>query len=573
MVILPILTREARRAAKRPAMYRFRLGAVVVAVVIGVYLLFQTRHWTASAAIGRDIFQILVWIGFAFCLLSGVLFASGLLCQERRDGSLALLFLTRLTGLDVVLGKLTAILLITVQVTLGLIPVMALCIPLGGVAFAEFCRAVAVLIATLSLSLTTGLFVSALNRELSRSVLITFAAVTIPTVAFGFLDSALRASFPGTAIGVVLPGLAPLMTSFLDEQYAATPQAFELCLAYQFLLSSLLLALAGRMLKRLSIDSSPSSQRFARFFHTWATIPPDERRDLMRRNPIYWLSQRQRWRWLSTWIIFCVLLIFWFFALEHFAFQRGARLFTIFVIAPTLHLLLKIAMAAESASRLASARSGELELLLATPLTSGQIIRGHQRGLLRQFLWPITTMVVIDLIFAFAYGHGTTQRDAAYILGYLFIYSLGISMIIDAPALATVGLWQGLRSENNWQALQRTVLQVLGRPFLVYGFTALVLIVPLLGILQSRFERIHLPSVDFWIVGLMLYWWLVRFVTNAFAERRARFDLKTFLRFIAADPEAARAVLDRPRRRAAHPMKPYVRTEFRRAGAQKGAAT
>ena len=545
-------------------MYRFLLGAVVVAVVIGVYLLFQARHWTASAAVGRDIFKTLVWIGFAFCLLSGVLFASGLLCQERRNGSLALLFLTRLTGLDVVLGKLMAILLITVQVTLGLMPVMALCIPLGGVAFAEFCRAVAVLLATLSLSLTTGLFVSALNRELSRSVLITFAAVTVPTVAFAFLDSALRAAFPGTAIGVLIPGLAPLMTSFLDEQYAATPQAFELCLAYQFVLSALLLALAGRMLKRLSIESSPSSQWFERFFHTWAKIPPDERRELMRRNPIYWLSQRLRWRWLSTWIIFCVLLMLWFFALEHFAFQRGARLFTIFIIAPVLHLLLKVAMAAESASRFSSARNGELELLLAAPLTSGQIIRGHHRGLIRQFLWPIVTMVAVDLIFAFAYGHGTDSRDTAYILGYLFIYSLGISMIIDAPALAAVGLWQGLQSGNNWLALQRTVLQVLGMPLLIYGISAVVLIVPLTSILQSRFERLHIPSVDFWIVGLMLYWWLVRFVTNAFSERKARFKLKTFLRFIAADPEAAGAVLEPPRHPLARRM-PYAHAKLRRS--------
>src|SRR5687768_4536919 len=180
MAIVPILARVARRAAKRPAIYRFRLGAVVFAVLTGVYLLTQARFWTSSATVGRDIFQILVWIAFAFCLLSGVMFASGLLCQERRDGSLALLFLTRLTGLDVILGKLTAILLITGQVAFGIFPVLALCIPLGGVSFAEFWRAAAVLLATLSLSLTSALFVSAVNRELSRSVLISFAIITIP---------------------------------------------------------------------------------------------------------------------------------------------------------------------------------------------------------------------------------------------------------------------------------------------------------------------------------------------------------------------------------------------------------
>src|SRR5262245_24905459 len=120
MILVPILAREAARAAQRPALYRCRLGAVILAVIAGGYLLTQSRLWTVSAAIGREIFVVLIWLGFAFCLLAGVLFSSGLLCQERREGSLALLFLTRLTGLDVVLGKLTAILLLTGQVALGL---------------------------------------------------------------------------------------------------------------------------------------------------------------------------------------------------------------------------------------------------------------------------------------------------------------------------------------------------------------------------------------------------------------------------------------------------------------------
>src|ERR1051325_4844158 len=186
MISIPILAREAKRAAKRQVIYRFRLGAVVLAVFTAGYLLRQITRWTSSAAIGHDIFQVLVWIGFGFCLLSGVLFSSGLLCQERRDGSLALLFLTHLTGLDVILGKLTAILLITRQVVLALFPVLALCTALGGVSIGEFWRATAVLLATLSLSLAIGLFVSALNRELSRSVLISFALITIPTAAVGF---------------------------------------------------------------------------------------------------------------------------------------------------------------------------------------------------------------------------------------------------------------------------------------------------------------------------------------------------------------------------------------------------
>jgi ABC-type transport system involved in cytochrome c biogenesis permease component len=563
-MILPILAREARRAAQRPAIYRFRLASVFIAVFTAAYLLAPSGLWTSSAAVGRDIFQILVWLGFAFCLLAGVLFASGLLCQERRDGSLALLFLTRLTGLDVVVGKLTAILLVTCQVALGLFPVLALCIPLGGVSIGEFWRAAAALLATLVLSLGIGLFVSALNRELSRSVLISFAAITIPTAIIGFLDALIRQSFPGTHVGAVLPGLVPLMTSLLDPQYVATPGAFESLLASQFILAALLLMLGGRMLKRLSIQGPPAPSPRAHIIHSRCAMPAQERRELLHRNPVYWISQRHRWRWLSTWTIFCLLIVIWFYALEYFRFAPAARLVIICAIAPLLHLLLKVSMAAESASRLAGARGGELELLLSTPLTSGQIIRGQQRGLMRQFLWPIITMLAVDLIFALTYGRVSNQRDDASIFGYLFIYTLGVSMIIDAPALAWVGLWQGLRCDKTIQAVHRAILQVIALPLIIYFLSLAVIVGPLFALLQP--SALDSPPSSVWSIGLILWWFLLSFVSNTLIGRNAQFHLKTFLRFIAADPRAADAMLDPATRRRRAQHIPPLRG-LRRAGA------
>jgi hypothetical protein len=553
MILTPILAREAARAAKRPIIFRLRLAAVVVAVATAGYVLRGATLWTSSSALGHDIFQVLIWIGFAFCLLSGVMFASGLLCQERRDGSLAVLFLTHLTGLDVVLGKLTAILLITCQVVLGLFPVLALCMALGGVSFGEFWRAAGVLLATLSLSLGVGLFVSALNRELSRAVLISFALIVLPTATLGFFDAMLREAFPGTTVGILLPGVVPLMTSISDEAYSATPAAFERCLAFQFLLSALLLVLGGLMLKRLSIQSGPSSSWISRMLHAQSAMPPEERCKLLHRNPMYWISQRHRWRWLSTWTIFCVLLVLWFYALEYLQFMPGAKVFILFAVAPFLHLLLKLAMAAESVSRFAGARTGELELLLCTRLTSGQIIRGQQRGLLRQFMWPIITMLAVDVIFALAYSRLTGPRDLTSNVGCLLIYTLGISMVIDAPALATVGLWHGLRCEKIVEALRRTILQVVILPLFIFFPGLLLFFGPLASAFQSPLEGLD-SLTDFWVIGLILWSWLVSFVINAIIQRAARFHLKTFLRFIAADPHGARAVLDGRARHIRRPL-------------------
>jgi hypothetical protein len=51
--------------------------------------------------------------------------------------------------------------------------------------------------------------------------------------------------------------------------------------------------------------------------------------------------------------------------------------------------------------------------------------------------------------------------------------------------------------------------------------------------------------------------WLVSFVINAIIQRAGRFHLKSFLRFIAAGPHGARAVLDgRTRHNRARPLPP-----------------
>src|SRR5687768_12460612 len=227
MVIYPILGRELKRAARKPLLYWLRTGAVVGGVVAGISLLYGTQFWHSGAAVGRELFQITIWAAFILCLLSGVLFTSTLLCEERREGSLALLFLTRLKGFDVLLGKLAAIGLLASQIVLGLFPLIALCIVLGGVSLAEFWRAVQLLLVTLLFSLSVGLFVSALNKQVSRAVLLTFGAVVLSTTLVFAADWMARNAVGPWHVGPVVPGLLPAMTVLLDPFYSLPPQSFE----------------------------------------------------------------------------------------------------------------------------------------------------------------------------------------------------------------------------------------------------------------------------------------------------------------------------------------------------------
>src|SRR5437762_6345486 len=61
-----------------------------------------------SAMHGRYLFRALFGFAFVYCLFIGARLTADCLSEEKRDGTLGLLFLTDLKGYDVVFGKLAA---------------------------------------------------------------------------------------------------------------------------------------------------------------------------------------------------------------------------------------------------------------------------------------------------------------------------------------------------------------------------------------------------------------------------------------------------------------------------------
>ena len=109
MTVLPIVERELRVAARRSSTYWLRVTAAFVAIaVFGWVLLTLLRDQVPSAAHGRYLFRCLFGLAFAYCLFIGARLTADCLSEEKREGTLGLLFLTDLKGYDVVLGKLAA---------------------------------------------------------------------------------------------------------------------------------------------------------------------------------------------------------------------------------------------------------------------------------------------------------------------------------------------------------------------------------------------------------------------------------------------------------------------------------
>ena len=138
-------------------------------------------------------FAALKWIAFVFASCVGIFLTSDSLSEEKRDGTLGLLFLTDLRGFDVVLGKLMSQSLQAFYGFLAALPILALPIMIGGVTGIEFGRSMLVLCNTLFLSLSIGLLVSSMSREVIKAMnaafLLTFLfLVLLPWADWGWRD-------------------------------------------------------------------------------------------------------------------------------------------------------------------------------------------------------------------------------------------------------------------------------------------------------------------------------------------------------------------------------------------------
>src|SRR5438552_2439073 len=170
MTFLPIVQRELRAAARRKSTFRIRSWTAILAIIVSFFSL--TFLWLARGrgSLGNPLFTYLTSYAFGLCLLAGVFLTADCLSEEKREGTLGLLFLTDLQGYDVVLGKFVAMLVNALYGLLALLPITAIPLLLGGVTGVEFWRTALALVNALFVSLAAGIFISAWARDAQRAM-------------------------------------------------------------------------------------------------------------------------------------------------------------------------------------------------------------------------------------------------------------------------------------------------------------------------------------------------------------------------------------------------------------------
>ena len=434
-----------------------RVGAAAVAVALVTLMLVVNVGFSTPGSLGHWLFEMLAWPAFIYTLLAGVWNTADCLSEEKREGTLGLLFLTDLKGYDVVLGKLLATSLKNFYALLALFPPLAITFCLGGVTGGEFWRLVLLLTNTLFFSLTVGMLASAVSRDEQRAWTRALALLLI------------------LGAGPVLAFLAVFASSY-------TPGIFWNSLLAVHGASWLLLALASAILPHAwqdrplpGVRPSPgaATHKFTQCFSIlrWPLASSAQARahpeaKLLFLNPVLWLAARQL-KSFNGYLWLVILL------------AGGTGLITIvlgppaadiggflIVAALALHYLLALWAAFQASHVFAAARSaGILELLLCTPLTVSQIAEGYFRGLERAFSRPIAVLLASEG--AIAIGIVAFSGQNAGFLGLPLLIGAGFCMamfVSDLFAVGRFGMWMGLSCKKPGQAFAKTVLYVMVLP-------------------------------------------------------------------------------------------------------------
>ena len=98
--------------------------AALLGMVISFFYLLMFMLAGPSRSAGNFMFTFLSWYTLLTTLLAGIFLASDSLSEERREGTLGLLFLTDLKSYDIVLGKFMAVSLNAFYGLLAVFPVL-----------------------------------------------------------------------------------------------------------------------------------------------------------------------------------------------------------------------------------------------------------------------------------------------------------------------------------------------------------------------------------------------------------------------------------------------------------------
>jgi ABC-type transport system involved in multi-copper enzyme maturation permease subunit len=411
MTALPIIERELRVASRKAESYWSRSGVVLGLGLLWLPALMGTFGTTTE--LNTFVFNGMLWAGFAVSCLA-FLFTADAISRERREGTLGLLFLSRVRAGDLLLGKIGSsgskgLCMLAAFLPMLMIPVLA-----GGVTGGEAFREGLVLLNTFWFSLCVGLWASAGSTDafvaIRRACLFVVVVVLVPFMGsycakslINFTNSPFgpHVDFASIQNVQVISPIGALGYG-REMMYKISSFPFWISLGIVQGLAWLLLLFTGLRL-RGSLREAPAIKTNPKSSTAQTDIPIKKRLRFLHAysNPVDWLAQHQRGILTTLWLAAIIEVLY--FA-SSWAIFRGVLTFGwssvmywviwFFASASTDALFTR----AGSQFFYESKRSGHLEMLVTTPLGPRGVMEGQWSALKKMLAWPVAIALTAMLL-------------------------------------------------------------------------------------------------------------------------------------------------------------------------------
>jgi hypothetical protein len=425
MTFLPVIARELRRRSRRRLTYWTRVGVALGAVLVAIPPFISSDLWGSAnpADTGEEAFNSIVAVLFVICAAACLITADAI-GQERRDGTLGLLILTKVRGVDLLLGKLGSGGIAALGALATCMPVLMLPVLAGGVTGGEAFRKGLALMSTLSFALALGLLSSASRTERFKAARLAVAG----SVCFTMVPWLVWLVASQSALWAT--GVSPLVLTVCagDSEYRREPEFFWWSLSMVNAMACMFLLVAAVRMRRSWSDKeedfglAPSG--------TIRPVPLPKRwrfREAEFTEPITWLVSHQKgFRLLPWWavLIFALYLGISWMSVQGWVDLSQSVFWLVYAVASAgTDALLAIAA---SQFFLESRRSGQLEALLTTPAGT-MLMASHWQALRKRLRWPVL-----------------------FLLGIILLHTTGLLYVVGSQSLSGSELWWGLQFPVSW---------------------------------------------------------------------------------------------------------------------------
>jgi hypothetical protein len=436
--IAPLVARELLAYSRQPWTYWLRLLSALGAVCVLAIMVMTGRNRLGPTD-GLSLFAGSTVILFFIASLNGLRSTSDCIGSERRQGTLVLLFLADMKLNTILISKLVTNSLRNVWAILGTLPVLGLCILLGGVSGLVFVQGVLAVLAAAWLSLMVGLEQScrnqgeheAFSQGLRRLLFLNLMPFVSP--ASMVWSTFVARAFSGKAyFWVTLGG-----TVFVGFQHWSLAKT----------------ALASNWQEPPPEEGSVRSDQrapAAPLVTGHLNKPP---RRCGNTPPAYWLFARYGDARQVTPFAIGVLFV----ATAAFVVLAVGDTDLIKAMYPLVmgagRLIQMLAMAKIAPQSFAEiARPGALEILQTTPITLKQIVRAAYDFLINHFRRGVLPMLGLDALVLVVVAMRRTTVDGSVLSFARVLLAQNSLFLAGLCAMAVTGIWLGLKQRSLPQA-------------------------------------------------------------------------------------------------------------------------